>query len=145
MVVEDYVKSLPMLCKLFSEFAMISALDLNIGKTVFIPLWRHTSHRHVATLIKEACPSWGQILVASCGKYLGFMVGPGASRSSWDKPLKKFATRARIWSSLHLGLPCNALVYNVFVLSVLGFVMQLEPEPPELEGHIKHAMALLAG
>jgi hypothetical protein len=66
------------------------------------------------------------------GKYLGFMIGPASANTSWDKPVRKYMDRAALWATLHLGLHFNTLVYRVFVASVLTFVMQLEPDPPEL-------------
>eukprot|EP00973_Karenia_brevis_P074294 10322378-Karenia_brevis.AAC.1 len=37
--ISDYRASLPILCKIFNEFETVSALTLNVDKTIFIPLW----------------------------------------------------------------------------------------------------------
>jgi len=87
-------------------------------------------------------------------------VGPNISSQIWEilrirrgawcwarqleKALEKFAERSAAWANLHLGLPCNALVYNTFILPVLGFVMQLELEPADLDEHIRESLVLLA-
>ncbi|CAE8598073.1 unnamed protein product [Polarella glacialis] len=143
-VVANYVKSLPVLSSLCQEFEAISALALNIKKTVFIPLWGVRDMVHVRSLIREACPPWKDILVRHAGKYLGFMIGPGAASTSWEKPLRKYIDTAVLWSSLHLGLHLNLLVYRVFIASLLGFVMQLEPDPPDIMGYFDIAMRRLA-
>ena len=106
-VVEDFKKTLPELQVLFREFEEISALSLNIDKTVFIPLWPSDSFDDVRVQIQLACPAWSNLSVRYSGKYLGFVIGPGAGSASWTKPLDKFASRAREWASLNLGLFYN--------------------------------------
>ena len=56
-VVNDYVVAIPTLAKLFSEYEDISGLQLNIAKTIFIPLWPISSERGLRNLITELCPS----------------------------------------------------------------------------------------
>ena len=73
-VIQNYIPTLPILQKLFSEFEAICGLALNIKKTVLIPLWRFNCI-NVQRIIKETCPRGKDILVASCGKYLGFVIG----------------------------------------------------------------------
>ena len=75
---------------------------------------------------------WRSIGIDSMGKYLGFYIGPGAGNLSWATPLQTYLERADMWSSLHLGMNLNIMVYRVFIASVLGFVMQLEPVPSNI-------------
>ena len=44
-VVQDYSKTIGTLTNIFREYASISCLELNIYKTVFIPLWPLSSFR----------------------------------------------------------------------------------------------------
>ena len=85
-VTENIRKSLPVLRDLFLEFEQISVMSFNIGKTVAIPLWRYSSSKNVQTLIKKHCPAWADVPIRDRGKYLGFIIGPGAGEESWTKP-----------------------------------------------------------
>jgi hypothetical protein len=78
-VAKNYVTALPALAKLFSDYELVSALKLNIGKTVFIPLWRYSSEGAVRSLIREICPVWRDITISSFGKYLGSLLAQAAS------------------------------------------------------------------
>ena len=75
MVVENYARSMPGLSVVFQEFQSISALSLNIRKTVCIPLWKVASLEAVRTLVREVCPAWRDIVLGTSGKYLGFLLG----------------------------------------------------------------------
>lgn len=142
-VVENYEVALPKLRVLFAEFEQISALALNIKKTVFVPLFV-AEPADVSTRIHDVCPEWGDVAVKSAGKYLGFMIGPGAGESSWIKPLDKFTARSKLWGGLHLGLFYNIKVFKPFISSVLTFIMQLEPIPSELHTRYEEALRRLA-
>ena len=96
-VLEDYAWSAPTIDKLFYEFGQISKLELNISKTILIPLWPMSSERGLRNLVTELCPRWKQIGIRSRGKYLGFMIGPHAGETSWTAPLKKFNAKIKQW------------------------------------------------
>ena len=64
-VLANCTRSLPYLVTLFHEFESISALSLNIDKTIFIPLWQVQSWQNVRALIQELCPLWGQVKIQS--------------------------------------------------------------------------------
>ena len=143
-VVMDYTVTVPCIGRLFSEFERISALGLNIAKTVFIPLWLVSNKAQLRKFVRELYPPWKDISIKDSGKYLGFFVGPGAGLSSWDKPVRKYHQRAKDWSAMHLGLFYNTQVYRTFVVSVLSFVMQLMDDPPDLGEHFAQVVRLLA-
>ena len=143
-VIADYVASIPVLGRLFKEFESISALSLNISKTVFIPLWPLGSSVALRTYIRELCSLWRDIAVKTCGKYLGFMIGPGSEDESWSKPLQKYLHRVEQWGSLNLGLYYNMQAYRTFIATVLSFVMQLAENPPDLDEHFSKAIRTLA-
>ena len=138
------MKSLPGLSKLFHDFEEISALQLNIKKTVLVPLWPMSSETNLRQLIIELCPLWRDISIGNSAKYLGFFIGPGAGERSWDKPLQKYTLRFHTWASMHLGLNLNLVAYKPFIASVLAFVMQLEPHPASLCEHFASALRKLA-
>ena len=122
----------------FDDFAAASGLFLNLGKTVFIPL----GDDNVDTFRRDlgvVCPGWGGALVQMQAEYLGFTLGPEAGDKGWTNAFAKARLRARLWSSLGLGLHLTAVAYETYISSVLGFLLQLEVLPsswPELEAAI---------
>jgi hypothetical protein len=124
-VVENFWVSVGPLEALFKEFRSISALSLNVKKTLMIPLWPCCNQANVARLVKEECPGWGDISIVGKGKYLGFLLGPEAGEEGWNKPLAKFESRVRHWADMKLGMAMNAVAFNVYIVPVLEFVAQL--------------------
>ena len=115
---------------IFEEFARLSGLRLNLPKVVAVPLWL-TPLDALRAEWAGRIPGWVGMRVALSAKYLGFMLGPGRGRSSWDGPLRKYSERAAAWGQAGAGLMLTALAYSVYVVSVLSFVLQLEPLPPQ--------------
>ena len=97
-VIQDFRTTSSGIAVAFDEFARKSARELNIAKTVFIPLLPHASNSNVHSLAREHCPSWNGIHIDNQGKLLGIYVGPGAGDISWCKPLRKFQERAHLWA-----------------------------------------------
>ena len=143
-VIADYVRSLPGLQFLFSAFAEISSLMLNIKKTIFILLWPGFSAVGLRRLLIEVCPAWRDIGIESSTKYPGFYLGPGAGERSWDKPLDKYVRRASFWLSTGLGMNLNLVIYRPFIASVLSFVMQLEPDVDRVQKCFEEVLRKLA-
>ena len=129
--VQDYTKTIATLSNLFQEYASISCLELNIQKTVFIPLWPLSSVRGLRNLITELCPAWRNIHIDVKGKYLGFIIGPGSAELSWSAPLKKFNQRVLKWEN-KCGLLWSSMYYNTFAVTTLEFVAQLVDTPDEV-------------
>jgi hypothetical protein len=143
-VVNDYLVTIPTLASLFQEFEQISRLELNIDKTVFIPLWPVASERGLRNLIAETCPMWRNIKISSRGKYLGFIIGPDAKEDSWNGALTKYNARVKQWDLAKCGLFWNTLYYNTFVVSTLEFIAQLEVVSTAVEEAEVHALRKLA-
>jgi hypothetical protein len=114
--VKDLWISMPVLQRLFSEFAEISGLALNVKNTVIIRLWRLCNMDGLRRLIRESCPPWAHMTIADHGKYLGFMVGPGAREKNWSRV---FSKKVEFWSGLKLGLALNVIAYNIYIVTVM--------------------------
>ena len=128
----------------FQRFEQISGLDLNVSKTVLIPLWQFSNDKNVQSLVKEHCPAWGGIPIATRGKYLGFIIGPGVGRESWIKPLYKFKQRAAQWAARSLGLAMYALVYNIYIVTVLEYVSQVLDVDDEVQEVVAQTLRRIA-
>ena len=136
---------LPDIELIFGDFQRISGLALNIDKTVFVPL-SNDSLENVREKLIRSTPLWGCMTIARCAKYLGFIVGPGRGDSTWDAPVGKFTSRARLWGGLGLGTLNTILAYRVFVLSTLLFICQLDPLPAQvLEAEVISLRRLFRG
>ena len=128
-VCSDWCKSISFLSVLFLEFEKVSALKLNIAKTMFIPLWEFRDTSNVRKLIQEHCPAWKRVSITHCAKYLGFLVGPTAGSHHWEAPLQKFVARLYKWSALPIGNFLRLKLFKSFSLSTLSFIMQLADLP----------------
>ena len=83
------------LFKLFSVYGRLSCMQLNLAKTIAIPLWPEAPESIAARLsLSETAP---QISWSRSGKYLGLYVGPGKGEKSWDKPFRKYLQRLGEW------------------------------------------------
>ena len=125
MVVENFWIAAPSLAILFEELRLISALSLNVIKTVMVPLWPYSTSRSVSNLVREMCPGWANMAVERKGKYPGFLIGPGVGSDAWDKPLAKFESRVKMRAAMKLGMAMNVLVFNIYIVPVLEFIAQL--------------------
>ena len=112
----------------FTEFAGMSGLELNIGKTICIPLWE-SGVQDVQQTLRSSSRAWCNLTVMNHGTYLGFVEGPGKCHKGWDKPLKKYIHRCNNWSMIGGGLQYSTIAYNTFAASTLAFVFQLEHPP----------------
>ena len=92
----------------------------------------------------KSAPFGGKIRIENAGKYLGFLIGPGAGNKAWHGAMAKYMSRASSWSSMHLGLHFNMHAYRAFAAPVLSFLMQLEPDPIDLYDNFCKALHLLA-
>ena len=132
LVLRDFWKEGPILQQIFKEFGDISGLRLNLSKCITIPLGRGSLEDFEIRRSRHI-PQWQQMQVRMSGKYLGFMVGPGKHDSSWESPLQKYAERCSMWNGQALGLQYQVMTYNVFAVSTLSFISQLESPPADVE------------
>ena len=124
--------SAAVLVPMFFDFASISGLALNLAKTVFVPLGDASTDQFRCDLERHF-PGWGGACVRWWAEYLGFVLGPGRGTRAWLKALQQYERRAELWAQLGLGLHFTAVAYNVYVASLLGFLLQLEVLPEEWE------------
>ena len=97
-VTTDFPATQAILERTFAEFAEMSGLELNIKKTVCIPLWESGEADVPQTLRNTA---WKDMSVASHSTYLGFVQGPNKEDKSWIKPTAKYLSRCNLWKSSH--------------------------------------------
>ena len=116
----------------FSLLAHASALQVNINKTVFVPLYETTLLQARAAVAHSL---WAQMEIhLGCSKYLGFQVGPLADAEVNFRPaMEKFRRRSLHWLSLrHIGEYFQCFGFNMCCISTLNFISQLYVLPPSL-------------
>jgi len=113
---------------IFEEFAVMSGLELNLPKTVIVPLWPK-GFNELNEQKNNGAFFWDSAIVAKTGKYLGFSMGPGKNDSSWHAAVQKYLARTRKWREIGIGTQFATLAYNVFAFTTLSFVAQLESPP----------------
>ena len=131
LVVEEWARDWGLAQNIFQEFAEMSGLELNIPKTVCIPLWPQ-GIQEVSNNPSLLSSRWSPLKIAGSGKYLGFSSGPEKGHDSWSAPLAKYSKRVRKWQGEGLGAQFSVLAYNSLTLSTLLFVAQLENPPEEV-------------
>lgn len=137
----DSDSALLILADTFHQFASISGMELNKPKTEFIPLWIHDTHT-IHTYLAHNIPYFNGINIATAARYLGIYIGPTSSGQSWHKPLAKYLQRARLWGQQGIGLYHATICYQLFALSTLTFVSQLEYPPPQAQTIEQQALRL---
>jgi len=131
MVMEEWERDSRIAQSIFKEFAKMSGLELNLPKTVVVPLWPKGVN-DMQQQKTEGNFSWDPIQVAKSGKYLGFSSGPGRGNSSWDAAAQKYLKRTRKWQESGSGTQFATLAYNTFAFTTLCFIAQLEHPPPHV-------------
>ena len=124
----DYFSQSRKLARVFSVFAEISNLHLNLKKSYIIPL-RVNRCSTIERDMRRCEHPWTEMKIDTTCKYLGFYVGPGKSDKSWEGPIKKFRAAVNRWLDHPIGLQFGARVYNVFAIFTLMYVAQLETPP----------------
>ena len=82
--------------------------------------------------------------VAYHAKYLGMFLGPDKQDRAWQKPIKKFNERIRMWQDSPSGLFWSARLHNTFAMSTLLFVAQLEVPPESVVRQTVEALSKMA-
>ena len=145
LVAEDWARDCGVAYKVFKEFASMSGLDLNIPKTVLIPLWPG-GVKEARDKLQRGGSDWKDLKVTESGMYLGFKSGPGKADSSWDSPTAKFKSRVGKWREVKAGAQFATLAYNTFALSTLQFIAQLEnPPAATLDAELSGLKATVGG
>jgi hypothetical protein len=140
-VVLDYLVVIGVLGGAFQRIGAASGLFLNVGKTIFIPLWHVASYAQIRRTITELWPQWSQILLASCGKYLGFLLGPGGRELMWNKVIAKTERRVKDWCQLHSGMFFSILAHNHHIVPVCTYIAQLVPPNEAVTKHLDKIVA----
>jgi hypothetical protein len=127
------------LCRIFEQLRRAAQLRLNIPKCIAIPLGK-LDEVSMGPLLAVSAPPWSGVQVANAGKYLGFVIGPGAGDSSWDGPLANLRQATQSWPWSGLGLFFSAHIWNIYLLPILLYVAQLCRPPQAVSEAVDEVM-----
>ncbi len=127
-VFSNVASTLPVVLGILAVFSRITGLFLNLGKCVIILLGDDDSLNGVTQqLVISSAPATAQFQWKDHGEYLGFLLGPGAVGHEWDGPIRKATDVTLKWAHVKCGFFFHIIACNVFILSMLGYIMQLVP------------------
>jgi len=124
-VIEDFLRSLPLLHGIFECFGKLTGLHLNLNKCCIVPLCSHFSFENFQLGLDECTPQWSQFKIVSHAEYLGFLLGPGSVGRMWDGVIRKATDTIIRWKNLHAGIFFNILACNIYILSLFSYIGQL--------------------
>ena len=130
-VLHSIKKGLPLLADALTETGEATRLELNLGKTVVVPLHK-TPLQRLRNVIAAIAPHFSEAKLQYVAKYLGIMVGPHGEEEAW---VEQIATlRARAVRVKACKLPLNSAIpcYNVYGASTLSHVAQFREPSSEL-------------
>lgn len=107
---------------------MISDLQLNFPKTVYVPLEVGGPLR-LAPLVVSRVQYWAGMSFSHKAKFLGFVLGPARGHDTYDKPPRNYEQRAAAWGAAGGGLFLTTLAYAVYVFQFVQFVTLDRPPP----------------
>ena len=123
-VMSNVAHQLPALQRLLDRFGRISGMEVNVAKTVLIPLWPSSAEEHRAA-VTSAVPAWHDIQIDTSAIYLGVRIGPGKEDREWETAALRLQAKLRGWQWNQVGLHFAATIYNIYVQSTLGFTAQV--------------------
>ena len=114
-------------------FRKVSGLTLKPRKCVLVLTSITPSAPNIKRIrewLSVYVPEWIDFLISDHAKYLGVYLGPKAGCMQWKGPIAKYQKRVDdIWSS-HLSASAASREYNIKTVSILGYVAQFVPPPP---------------
>ena len=128
----------------FDDVKNCSALCLNHLKCIFIDLSKCPDD-----VARERwnymVPKWKDFSISKYGKYLGFLVGPGANNSDWDSIERSILEVAQAIHNLGLSKFQAILLFQILGVSKLMFISQLREPRQSLKALENNVLSLVIG
>ncbi len=121
-VLAQVTRNLRRIYHLFSKFARISNLQLNLNKCVVIPLCTQDQVERIRQLFIDIVPEWKGFSFSDQGEYLGVKIGPGAAANPWQSVIHKARNVTNTWKRISTGFFYNILGSNIFIFSLFQYL-----------------------
>ena len=109
-------------------------MPLKPGKCVIAPIGEAFSESITGEIkgwLGTHLPAWKDFAVTAAGRYLGFYMGPAATREmQFKQPLAKMSLRVDAIAAAGVAGSIGAVLYNTRVAPCTGYIGQLIPPPP---------------
>ena len=117
----------------FRAAEALAGLSLTYTKCKIIPLAAMCTPELVEEMkewLLASIPSWATMSIVPIGEYLGIMMGPAVDRNClWQKAGAKYIHRVRELAHVQAPVHLSTTIYNLRIITVLGYIMQLAPLP----------------
>ena len=133
-------RGLPLLAAAFGTVSAAATLELNVDKTILVPLFI-MPFANIATKLAELCPGYEQVKIQLMAKYLGVMIGPIAKEYAWDACSVELRQRARRLKGLALPMTSTISYYNIYGASVCSHIAQFRSVSTQLRAVETAALA----
>ena len=137
LVLYDLFAELPPICALLDKWRLASALALNIGKCVVVPLWR-AAIDVVRGRLRGLVPAFADCTISFYAVYLGVALGPAAQHHLWDGASSRCSQAASRVRLADRGLATKFLQFNIYAMSTLAFKLQFHSPTSSLRKLFRH-------
>ena len=126
------LQSIIPLAKIFNEAQQHAGLTLKIRKCSFVVLSQQLSEQVVSEMkswIIENVPSWSDVQIVDCARYLGAHLGPRSANDMWTGALAKWARRSATIASSGAPIKVCIETYHARSLTTLSYISQIAVLP----------------
>ena len=129
----DHPRGLLAILGIFERISPLCGLVLKHKKFQVVALGRQPEEMIplISQWIDEHIPCWRGVKVTGAGKYLGTWVGPWAGKYFFKDAIAKWEHRAQLIAAAGTSALVTLRAYNIHAISVLSYLCQFHPLPPE--------------
>jgi hypothetical protein len=144
-VIANVFLQLPGIIRLFICWEGATALKLNSKKTASLPLWLSFDEAMLRRWLRHSVPTIASCSIANFAKYLGLMLGPGATDHQWTMLASKVLVRAADANFAAHGIAAKLLHFRIHGTSTVLFKAQFAPLTPLMRQAYRKAEQRLTG
>jgi hypothetical protein len=144
-VIANVFLQLPGIIRVFVLWEGATALKLNSKKTAFLPLWLSFDEAMLRRWLRHSVPAIASCSVGNCAKYLGLMLGPGATDHQWTHVASKVLVRAADANFAAHGIAAKLRHFRLHGTSTVLYKAQFAPLTPCMRQAYRKAEQRLTG
>lgn len=134
-ILQDALRDLPTLVGAFTLVARATGLHLKLGKCCMVPLRVRGGDDAAITALRRivavAAPTWSDVPIATSARYLGVLLGPGASADmQWAHVLAAVERRTAKLATAKWAPSTATREWNLRVAPLVTYVAQVVAPTP---------------
>ena len=142
MVLHNLWLGLPRFVEAFVVVTAIATLELNVAKTIIVPLFPK-SLMQLRDKLLEVCPTFASSKIQYAARYLGVMLGPQGQEAASGSCCSKLKQRVLRIKKLQMPMTSAITYYNVYASSVYAHTCQYRAISKQLLVHWPPSATLL--